>query len=230
MGGHRRLHVGRWLNRADTAGPDVRSKRTGHAVEVCVRDDAARWACEPRSPVTGRGLPGCRRLCATAPRPQRALESGQQRSTAVRTRPRRSAEESHDRRSATTQLGQPRTALFRSGHRPSLPRSSPFRPRADLHTTTPGRSRPLEPGRPAVPARYTQRHRSQHRLTLQAGQGYLPDNHRWLHARVSPGTAGSCAPWENPTSSFRTASRPPRQSPCCPRRARPSDVPATPRR
>ncbi|MGW8557358.1 TauD/TfdA family dioxygenase [Streptomyces tubercidicus] len=26
---------------------------------------------------------------------------------------------------------------------------------------------------------------SQHRITLQAGQGYLLDNHRWLHARTS---------------------------------------------
>ncbi|MEV5873696.1 TauD/TfdA family dioxygenase [Streptomyces sp. NPDC052101] len=70
---------------------------------------------------------------------------------------------------------------------------------------------------------------SQHRLTLQAGQGYLLDNHRWLHARTRfAGDRRLLRALGEPCVALPNGFTPRRAASVLPCRAKPSDGPSTP--
>ncbi|ANP48343.1 hypothetical protein J2Z21_009820 [Streptomyces griseochromogenes] len=88
-------------------------------------------------------------------------------------------------RAAAIAFSQPRTAYFGTGTGHA---SQVFTVEADgrisIRLRQDGLARWSPFVQPYLPALRTAIAASQHRLTLQVGQGYLLDNHRWLHART----------------------------------------------
>ncbi|WP_406401425.1 TauD/TfdA family dioxygenase [Streptomyces uncialis] len=88
-------------------------------------------------------------------------------------------------REAASALCQPRTAYFGAGTGQAtqvFTRQADGRISMRLRQDTLARWSPVV--QPYLPALRRAIATSQRRLTLQAGQGYLLDNHRWLHART----------------------------------------------
>ncbi|MGW3952500.1 TauD/TfdA family dioxygenase [Streptomyces sp. NPDC004752] len=88
-------------------------------------------------------------------------------------------------RTAAIALSQPRTAYFGAGTgHASLVFTIGADGRISIRLRQDGLARWSPVVQPYLPVLRSAITDSQHRLTLQAGQGYLLDNHRWLHART----------------------------------------------
>ncbi|MFC5253431.1 TauD/TfdA family dioxygenase [Streptomyces nigrescens] len=88
-------------------------------------------------------------------------------------------------RDAADTFAQPRTAYFGAGGGHATQVITPHaagRISIRLRQDVLARWSPI--AHPYLPHLYRAIVDSQHRITLQAGQGYLLDNHRWLHART----------------------------------------------
>lgn len=88
-------------------------------------------------------------------------------------------------REAAVTFSQPRTAYFGSGagHATQVI-TAHADGRISIRLRQDGLARWSPIAQPYLPRLRSAIADSQHRITLQAGQGYLLDNHRWLHART----------------------------------------------
>ncbi|ATL82949.1 TauD/TfdA family dioxygenase [Streptomyces malaysiensis] len=91
----------------------------------------------------------------------------------------------HSCRAAAIAFSQPRTAYFGSGtgHATQVI-TTHADGRISIRLRQDGLARWSPHAQPYLPRLRAAITDSQHRITLQAGQGYLLDNHRWLHART----------------------------------------------